>query len=56
MKGLIIGSLILFLSACGFTTPEVVEYQQVIVTPPYADAVNIDYTPIDVTTSVVDYY
>ena len=56
MKGLIIGALMIFLTACGFTRPDVVEYQQVIVTPPYADAINIDYRPIDVTRTVVDYY
>jgi len=57
MKGIYLIPLALLLGACGYINTEVVEYRQVVVTPPYADVVSVDYEPVDVTTStIVDYY
>lgn len=59
MKWIGIIPLILILTACGFRGREVIEYQQVVVTP-VCDTVSyarpIYTAPVDVTITNIDYY
>lgn len=55
MKWMSVLGLALFLSACGFTTTEVVEYESVYA-PPYEETVVVDYAPVNITTTTIEYY
>ncbi len=60
MKWMTIVVTAVMLSACGFATTDVVEYQEVVVAPPISTVTVYDSyyqpVPIDVTTTTVDYY
>ena len=47
--------VVLLLTACGFTNTQVIEYQQVVV-PPYEELTVVDYVPVDVTNTTVEFY
>lgn len=56
MKWIILLTSSLWLTACGFSNNGVIEYQQVVVTPPLPQLTIVDVEPVDVTTTRVSYY
>lgn len=57
MKWITLIPVVLILSACGYVaSTEVVEYREVLVTPPYESITIVDEEPVDVTTTTVQYY
>ncbi|STX52652.1 Uncharacterised protein [Legionella busanensis] len=48
---------IILLTACGYYNSEVVDYKEVVVTPPpYESVTYVDEEPLNVTTTEISYY
>lgn len=57
MKWIYLVPIALLLTACGFyNDPKGVEYRQVVVSPFYGETTVVDYQPVDVTGSRMEYY
>jgi len=56
MKWMFTCTLVLLLSGCGFYNYEVVEYRRVMTTPTVQTITVYDEEPIDVTTTMIEYY
>ena len=47
----------IFLTACGYYNSELVDYREVVVTPPpYHSVTVVDEVPVNVTTTEINYY
>jgi hypothetical protein len=57
MKWISLIAPVLFLSACGYINTETIAYRQVLVTPVPEDTYTVvDYSPVDVTDTMIEFY
>ncbi|KTD52554.1 hypothetical protein Lqui_0120 [Legionella quinlivanii] len=56
MRWIVLLPAIFFLAACCNTNREVIEYRQVLATPPCYTSAFVDEEPVDVTTTTVQYF